>query len=111
MPAIPAIIANSGRQIAPPNKAIGARVAELRSALRRIWIAEAAAGLELLPPAGRYGFDELAMCSEKLGTGVEREPDAESLLARRAFGSPQLLRDLRCPSFLARHRFQLTELA
>src|SRR5262249_5096948 len=33
----------------PPNKAIGARVAELRSALRRIWIAEAAAGLELLP--------------------------------------------------------------
>jgi hypothetical protein len=49
MPAIPAIIANSGRQTAPPNKAIGARVAELRSALRRIWIAEAAAGLELLP--------------------------------------------------------------
>src|SRR5215471_5594666 len=47
-----------------------------------------------LCPTGRCGFDEVPMCSEKSGTGVEREPDAESLLAGGAFGSPQLLRNL-----------------
>ena len=111
MPAIPAIIAKSGRQTAATkqgDRRSGRRIAvgpapylDCRSRGRPGASA----------PAGRYGCDELAMCSEKLGTGVEREPDAESLLTRRAFGSPQLLRDLRRPSFLARHCFQLTELA
>src|SRR5262249_12431198 len=50
-------------------------------------------------------------CALKSGTRVEREPDAESLLPSGAFGSPQLLRNLRCPGFLAGHRFQLTEFA
>ena len=45
-------------------------------------------------PAGGCGFDEVPMCFEKSGTGIEREPDAESLLAGGAFGSPQLLRNL-----------------
>ena len=55
---------------------------------------KATAGGRGFSPAGGCGFDEVPMCSEKSGTGVEREPDAESLLAGGAFGSPQLLRNL-----------------
>src|SRR6516164_6544756 len=55
---------------------------------------KATAGGRGFRPAGGCGFDEVPMCSENSGTGVEREPDAESLLAGGAFGSPQLLRNL-----------------
>jgi hypothetical protein len=72
---------------------------------------ETAVDLKVSSLTGRRGFDVVSMCSEKSGTGVEREPDAESLLARGAFGSPQLLRNLGRSGLLARHRFQLTELA
>src|ERR1700689_624769 len=47
--------------------------------------------------------------AEKLGTGIEREPDAEGLLARGALGPLQLPGDLRRRRFLARHRLQLTD--
>src|SRR6516162_5852413 len=55
---------------------------------------KATAGGRGFCPAGGCAFDEVPMCSKKSGTGVEREPDAESLLAGGAFGSPQLLRNL-----------------
>ena len=42
------------------------------------------------------------------GTGVERQPDAEGLLARCAFGSLQFLGNLRRRRFLSCHRLQLT---
>jgi hypothetical protein len=45
---------------------------------------------------------------ESLGTGVERQPDAERLLARRTFGPLQLPCDLRGGGLLLRHRFEIT---
>src|SRR5579862_829238 len=45
------------------------------------------------------------------GTGVQREPDAESLLTRRTFGAFQFLRDPARSRLLARHRFQFANFA
>lgn len=42
------------------------------------------------------------------GTGIERQPDAEGLLAGSAFRAFQLLGDFRCRSLSARHRLQFT---
>src|ERR1700722_7676289 len=48
------------------------------------------------------------LAAESLGTGVERQPDAERLLTRCAFSPLQLLCNLRCGGFLLRHRLEFT---
>ena len=60
---------------------------------------------------GRCRYNEARIAIVRSGTGIEREPDAECLLPRRAFGPAQLLGNFARWRLLARHRFQITELA
>jgi hypothetical protein len=46
---------------------------------------------------------------EVLPARVERQPDTERLLARRALRPLEALRDAPCPTFLFRHRLQRTK--
>jgi hypothetical protein len=47
----------------------------------------------------------------RLGTGIERQPDAECFLPGRAFRPLQFLGDPGCGSLPLRHRFQVTDFA
>jgi hypothetical protein len=47
---------------------------------------------------------------EVLTARVERQADAERLLARRALRPLEALRDAPCPTFLFRHRLQRTKI-